>query len=58
MTRKKNTRKMKPQKKTTYKLETVFDCPYCNHSKCVEIKMYSISIETSPLGSTRNRLAT
>ena len=21
------------------KLETVFDCPFCNHSLCVEIKL-------------------
>ena len=22
------------------KVATVFDCPFCNHKKCVEVKMY------------------
>ena len=27
--------KVKPK----IKLETVFDCPFCNHSLCIEVKM-------------------
>ena len=23
------------------KVETVFDCPFCNHKKSVEVKMYN-----------------
>ncbi|CDW85112.1 UNKNOWN [Stylonychia lemnae] len=36
---KRKQRKMKPQKKITKKLETIFDCPFCNHNQCVEIKL-------------------
>eukprot|EP00347_Sterkiella_histriomuscorum_P022851 403336914 len=36
---KRKQKKMKAAKKLTKKLETVFDCPFCNHSQCVEIKL-------------------
>lgn len=29
----------KEAKKVVYKLPTEFDCPVCNRSKCVEIKL-------------------
>lgn len=25
--------------KVKIKLDTVFDCPFCSHDKCVEVKM-------------------
>ena len=36
---KRKQRKMVAKKKLTRKLETVFDCPFCNHNQCVEIKL-------------------
>ena len=35
---KKKSRKV-PVKKPAPKLEKVFDCPFCNHTQCIEIKM-------------------
>ena len=36
---KKKSRKMQ-QKATKPKVDTVFDCPFCNHPRAVEIKLY------------------
>ena len=38
--RKRKERKRELKKKIVKKLETVFDCPFCNHNLCVEIKLY------------------
>jgi transcription elongation factor Elf1 len=38
MAKKKKAQKAAPTIKKI-KLETVFDCPFCNHSLCVEVKM-------------------
>lgn len=27
------------KKRTIIKLDKVFDCPFCNHERCVEVKM-------------------
>ena len=35
---KKQSRKA-PTKKPAPKLDKVFDCPFCNHSKCIEVKL-------------------
>ena len=35
---KKKSRKV-PVKKPAPKLEKVFDCPFCNHTQCIEIRM-------------------
>jgi transcription elongation factor Elf1 len=35
---KKKSRKV-PVKKPMRKLDKVFDCPFCNHSNCIEIKL-------------------
>ncbi len=32
----------KVAKKVQPKLETVFDCPFCNHTKTVEVKLYTL----------------
>lgn len=40
MAKKKRSQKA-PAQKPKPKLETVFDCPFCNHSLCVEVKMDS-----------------
>ena len=28
------------KKKLVRKLEVVFDCPFCNHTQCIEIDLY------------------
>ena len=35
---KKKSRKV-PVKKPAPKLDKIFDCPFCNHAQCIEIKM-------------------
>mmetsp|Transcript_5512 Transcript_5512/g.3880 ORF Transcript_5512/g.3880 Transcript_5512/m.3880 type:complete len:93 (-) Transcript_5512:181-459(-) len=36
---KKKSRAQQPQARPKPKLEKVFDCPFCNHTQCVEIKI-------------------
>ena len=38
MAKKKKSQKA-PAMRPKPKLETVFDCPFCNHSLCVEVKL-------------------
>jgi len=39
MGRRKKARKAPPKKKTTQKLDTVFNCPFCNHEKSCDVKL-------------------
>lgn len=40
MGRRKSKRKPPPKKKMTGDLETQFTCPFCNHEKSCDVKMY------------------
>ena len=39
MAKRKRDKKQKQRKIVIPKLENVFDCPFCNHSQCIEIKL-------------------
>ena len=39
MGKRKRAAKRQIKKKVVLRLDTVFDCPFCNHTGCIEIKM-------------------
>lgn len=39
MAKRKRAVKKQIKKPIVKKLEVVFDCPYCNHTACVEVKL-------------------
>lgn len=49
MGRRKSKRKPPPKKKMTGDLETQFTCPFCNHEKSCDVKMYSAHLNTPGL---------
>lgn len=44
MGRRKSKRKPPPKKKMTGNLDTQFTCPFCNHEKSCDVKMWVISV--------------
>ena len=42
MGRRKSKRKAPPKKKMTGPLDTQFTCPFCNHEKSCEVKLYVV----------------
>lgn len=40
MGKRKSKRKAPPKRKATGPLDTLFTCPFCNHEKSCEVKMY------------------
>ena len=52
MGRRKSKRKPPPKKKLTGDLDSQFTCPFCNHEKSCDVKMYVATVQKHLLKST------
>ena len=47
MGRRKKANKPPPKRKIIEKLDSVFNCPFCNHEKSCEVKMFVLYVSCS-----------
>lgn len=54
MGRRKAKRKPPPKRKAIEKMDTFFNCPFCNHERACEVKMYVLTVCTTCIFSARS----